>query len=74
MNKQFRLNILAFIMAFICGFIFIYVDVPKERMIIKYPTPYNTNKLVYRGLDDNCYKVRAQEVKCTQDAIPQPIT
>jgi hypothetical protein len=73
MNKHFRINILAFMIAFVSGIIYVFLDVPKERVIIKYPTPYNTNKLVYKGIDDNCYKFKVKEVECTQKAIKQPI-
>jgi hypothetical protein len=73
MNKHFRINILAFMIAFVSGIIYVYMDVPKQRVIIKYPTPYNSNKLVYKGIDDNCYKFNVKEVECTQDAIKQPI-
>lgn len=72
-TKQFSLNIIAFVIAFLIGLFYAYIDVPKERIVIKYPTPYNTNKMVYKGLNDECYKFKAIEVKCTQHAIPQPI-
>lgn len=72
-TKTFKLNILSFIVAFIIGLIYVYLDSPKERIIIKYPTPYNTNKNVYKGLNDDCYKYKVKEVKCSTEAIPQPI-
>lgn len=73
MTKRFTLNIIAFILAFLFGLFYIYIDTPKERSVIKYPTPYNVNKMVYKGLNDDCYKFKATEVKCTPQAIPQPI-
>lgn len=72
-KKLFRLNILSFLIAFLLGLFYVYIDSPKQRVVIKYPTPYNTNKLIYKGLNDDCYKFKAKEVKCTLDAIPQPI-
>jgi hypothetical protein len=72
-NKHFRFNFLAFLLAFMIGIFYVYVDTPKQRMIIKYPTPYNVDKMVYRGLNDECYKFRANEVKCTDKALEQPI-
>lgn len=72
-NKHFRLNIISFVIAFIIGMIYVYINAPEQRLIIKYPTPYNVNKMVYKGLSDDCYKFKAKEVKCTQNAIEQPI-
>lgn len=72
-SKHFRFNFLAFILTFILGMFYVYVDTPKPKMIIKYPTPYNVDKIVYKGLDEECYKFKAKEVKCTDQAIDQPI-
>jgi hypothetical protein len=72
-SKRFRFNILAFVIAFGLGILYVYLDSPKQRMIIKYPTPYNIDKIVYKGLDEECYKFKANEVKCTNKAIDQPI-
>jgi hypothetical protein len=42
-------------------------------MIIKYPTPYNAENIVYKGLSGDCYKFKMNEVECTDDTIDQPI-
>jgi hypothetical protein len=72
-NRHFSLNIFSFFIAFLVGVLYVYIDTPKARTIIKYPTPYNTNKMVYKGLTDECFKFKATEVKCSTGAIPQPI-
>ena len=72
-EKQFAFNFLAFFIAFSIGMFYVYIDTPKPRMIIKYPTPYNAENIVYKGLTGDCYKFRMQEVPCTEDAIEQPI-
>ena len=72
-EKVFKFNILSFFMAFILGVFYVYISSPKPRIIIKYPTPYNVNKLLYEGESGECYKFKIEEVKCTKDAIPQPI-
>ncbi len=71
--KQFHFNIAAFIVAFVIGIIYVYIDAPKARIVVKYPTPYNANKIVYKGLNEDCYKFKAIEVECTKDAVAQPI-
>lgn len=72
-NRHFSLNIFSFFAAFLIGLLYVYIDTPKTRNIIKYPTPYNANKMVYKGLTNECYKFKATEVKCKPNAIPQPI-
>jgi len=73
-TKHFTLNVIAFVIAFLFGLFYVtYMDAPKERSVIKYPTPYNVNKTVYKGLNDECYKFKATEVKCTPHSILQPI-
>jgi hypothetical protein len=72
--KTFNFNIFAFIIAFAIGIFFVYVSTPKPNVIIKYPTPYNANKIVYKHYDNNtCYKYQFDEVKCVDNAIEQPI-
>ena len=73
-KKVFKFNILAFFLAFCIGMIYVYISSPKPRVIIKYPTPYNANKIVYKNDNDMCYKYKVEEVKCTANAIDQIIT
>lgn len=72
-EKKFSFNILAFFVAFILGIFYAYISSPKPRIIIKYPTPYNADKLVYQTEGGDCFKFTMKEVKCSNDAIPQPI-
>jgi len=73
-NKNvFRFNFLSFIIAFTIGILYVYISTPKPKIVIKYPTPYNSNKIVYRNDNDVCYKYTVEEVKCTDKAIDQPL-
>lgn len=72
-EKVFKFNFLAFIIAFAIGIFYVYISTPKPKIVIKYPTPYNSNKIVYRNDNDVCYKYIVEEVKCTDKAIEQPI-
>jgi hypothetical protein len=72
-EKKFAFNFLAFFTAFSIGMLYVYIDTPRPRMIIKYPTPYNAENIVYKGLSGDCYKFKMEEVKCTKEAIEQPI-
>jgi len=72
-QKKFNFNFLAFIIAFAIGMLFVYLSAPKPRIIIKYPTPYNADKIVYKNENDICYKYKVNEIKCTDKSIEQPI-
>jgi hypothetical protein len=70
---EFKFNFFAFIIAFAIGIFYVYISTPKPKIVIKYPTPYNCNKIVYRNDNDICYKYSVEEVKCTDKAIDQPL-
>lgn len=73
MKEQiFRFNFLAFLIAFTIGILFVYLSAPKQKIIIKYPNPYNSDKIVYRSDDDVCYKYKAEKIDCNSNAIEQP--
>ena len=72
-EKKFNFNFLAFIIAFTIGILFVYLSAPKPRIIIKYPTPYNADKIVYKNENDICYKYKVSEIKCSDKSIEQPI-
>jgi len=72
-QKVFKFNVFAFIISFAVGILYVYISTPKPKIIIKYPTPYNVNKIVYKNENDVCYKYKVEEIKCTDKAIDQPI-
>ena len=69
----FKFHFFAFIIAFSVGIFYVYIATPKPKIVIKYPTPYNANKIVYRNDNDVCYKYKVSEVKCSDKAIEQPM-
>lgn len=72
-KKVFKFNYLAFIIGFTVGILYVYISTPKARIITKYPTPYNSDKNIYKNENDVCYKYQVEEVKCDKTAIAQPI-
>ena len=72
-EKVFKFNFFAFIIAFAIGIFYVYIATPKPKIVIKYPTPYNSNKIVYRNDNDICYKYKVVEINCTENSIDQPI-
>jgi len=72
-DKTFKINWISFFVAFLLGIFYVYISSPPIRSVIKYPTPYNANKIVYLNHNKQCYKYNAEEVKCTESSITQPI-
>ncbi len=72
-KKIFQFNVYAFFIAFFFGIFYTYITAPKPRIIVKYPTPYNVDKIIYKNSDDLCYKYKSEITECTKQSIPQPI-
>jgi hypothetical protein len=72
-KKVFRFNFIAFFIAFFIGISYVYLSAPKQKIIIKYPTPYNSNKIIYKNESDLCYTYEVEDIKCNNKAIEQPI-
>ncbi len=58
------INPYAFFIALILGLLInIYFMKPK-KYIVKWPTPENAGKIIYKDDADNCYKYDVEEVNC----------
>nr|WRJ69957.1 hypothetical protein TetV2_00512 [Oceanusvirus sp.] len=64
-----KLNPLAFFFALGIGLAFVYMFAPRPRKVIKFPTPVNAGKIIYKGKDDDCFVYKANKVECTADAV-----
>ena len=56
-----------FIISLGVGFFFAYITSKTPRIIYKYPTPYNMDKITYTDNVGNCYKYKGKEIKCPTD-------
>ena len=56
-----------FFIALFVGFFITYTFTPAPKIIYKYPTPDNINKVTYIDNVDNCFKYSAQKVNCPVD-------
>ena len=68
-----NINIKWFIISLSIGLFIVYCTAPVPEIIIKYPTPENSDKMVYEDDVENCYKFKTTEVECTKDAKDLPI-
>ena len=62
-----------FFISFFIGMFLVYISVPTPEVIIRYPTPFNAGKVVYKDNADMCYVYDSKEVGCTADAIDTPL-
>ncbi len=57
----------AFFISLAIGLLIFYIVAPQKRIVIKYPSPENAGKVIYKDESDNCFKFKAEEVKCPSD-------
>lgn len=76
-----KINLLYFVAAFSIGICIVYVTNPPPTVVLKFPSPNNVGKFVYKDGSDNCYKYNSEKVNCydgkknkKSNTIPQPIT
>ena len=56
-----------FLMALCVGLLYTYVSSAPQRVVIKYPTPFNAGKITYVDDAGVCYKYKVKETKCPKD-------
>jgi hypothetical protein len=61
-----RLNYL-YLASFAVGLAIMMLTVPKPRVVVKFPSPDNVDTHVYKGSDNTCYKIAADEEECPSD-------
>jgi len=58
------INMTAFILSLVIGFIAVYITMPDSRIIYVYPTPENVGLLQYKDKSDTCFSLEQTDVKC----------
>ena len=58
-----------FVLSLCFGIFLTYISTPPPNVVIKYPTPDNVDKNVYRDVTDTCYKYIKEEVNCDKNDI-----
>tara|TARA_X000001036_G_C20677442_1_gene804703 strand:- start:1993 stop:2211 length:219 start_codon:yes stop_codon:yes gene_type:complete len=66
------INLPYFLCALAIGLFLNYIHSPEQKVIFVYPTPENTQKILYRDQAENCYKYKARTVKCGNNAKSIP--
>lgn len=60
---------LFFLIAFLIGILFNYLNAPKPKIITKYPTPTNAGTIVYTDEAGVCYTYDVKESICPTDPL-----
>jgi len=53
-----------FLISLALGLLFVYLSSPTPTVIYVYPTPDNIERIEYKDKAANCFKFKAEEVKC----------
>lgn len=59
---------LYFFISFAIGTLCVYVITPPAEIVLKFPSPYNAGNVTYRDKANNCYRYKANKVKCGESA------
>jgi hypothetical protein len=55
---------LSFFIALAIGLFLSYIYATPKKVVIKWPTPENAGKVIYKDYADSCYKYKATEIDC----------
>lgn len=61
------INPYAFFISLFIGLMYVYMFTPSPEIIIKYPTPDNTENIRFKDRADNCYKYKTTEIDCLKN-------
>jgi hypothetical protein len=53
-----------FLLGIVVGVISVYYVTPAMSTVIKYPTPQDADKLIYKDKNGVCYQYTTKEVNC----------
>lgn len=67
------INIPVFIISLLFGLLYVYMSEAKPKQIIVYPTPDNEKLFQFRDKIDNCFQLKQNMVKCSNDSEVIPI-
>ena len=56
-----------FVISFCIGILLVYLLTPVPKIVIRYPTPENSGKIIYKDDNNVCYKYNAIKIQCPKD-------
>jgi hypothetical protein len=64
---RFQLHWFSFILGFSVMMLYNYMILPKPKVMVKFPNPYNAGKIIYHDAVDTCFVFDAIEVEKKKD-------
>jgi len=61
------ISIPVFILSLCAGVFFVYITIPNPEVILVYPNPDNTEKLLFKDDAGVCHKFIPREITCPKD-------
>jgi hypothetical protein len=61
------ISIPVFLISFAVGVFFVYILGPEMKTIYIYPTPENTDKVLFKDKANNCFRFEEQDIECPKD-------
>ena len=71
-----RLNFFYFMLSFSIGLFISYITAPQPEIVLKFPSPTNAGKVIYKDKAGQCYAYKAETADCPEakkHMKPQPI-
>jgi hypothetical protein len=71
-----KLNFFYFILSFTIGLFISYITNPTPEIIVKFPSPTNSGKVIYKDKAGQCYTYKAEKKECpngSKNVKAQPI-
>lgn len=65
--KSFHLNWPVFLLSFAVGILYIYMMHPAPKIVLKFPSPFNAGKVIYKDKAEECFVFDAEKVECPKD-------
>ena len=62
-----KIHPLYFFISLFIGLLLTYSTTPQPDIIVKFPTPENAGKIIYKDDSENCFKFMSKQVYCPKD-------
>ena len=59
-----KINVFYFLLSFAFGILYVYISRPESKVVVKFPSPYNAGRVMYRDKAGSCYKFKAEKKSC----------
>jgi hypothetical protein len=66
-------DVLYLILGVLLGGVILTVYHEKPTIVVKHPTPFNSNSTTYTNKEGGCYKYRFETVECSREPDEIPV-